>query len=506
MIDPNSRWVLEAATLINDRGQIVASGLLNGVQENALLTARDHVDQAETGTSRPRILLWKSALPGYAVKPILKSDTERREAIVFKQHGRRPRAGIAWAVLLALAAYLGGTAEQSAATYTPLDLYTLTAPSPGALASDYPQCCVGGQVVGVAPGVPGLSGYATMWTNSGTPVNLHPTTLGNFIESAVNGTSGAQQVGYGQLNGDYRQRALLWNGSAASAVDLTPTNLPGFTDSVAIGTSGTQQVGYASDPTSPAGNAQYAFLWNGTGSSAVNLTPNGFRGSSAWGTNGHQQVGGGVRTLGNAFEALLWSGTADSLVDLDPTRLAGFDGSFANGISSDGRQQVGNGSFNTPGEQANHALLWSGTADSAVDLHPAQLGLDNSIANATNGSQQVGYGYRLADINHRHALVWSGTVASAVDLQALFPPSIVSSDAYSIDANGNVFGIAIDTSGKSHAVEWVVPEPSTNALLPLAASATLVIRLRRGVLKGAPDKGRRIRGHPSIRSFRADEG
>ena len=38
LIDPNSGWVLEAATLINDRGQIVASGLLNGVQENALLT------------------------------------------------------------------------------------------------------------------------------------------------------------------------------------------------------------------------------------------------------------------------------------------------------------------------------------------------------------------------------------------------------------------------------------------------------------------------------------
>ena len=61
-----------------------------------------------------------------------------------------------------------------------------------------------------------------------------------------------------------------------------------------------------------------------------------------------------------------------------------------------------------------------------------------------------------------HAFMWSGTADSAVDLSPLLPFSAVDSHAYSIDAHGNVFGVASDLNGTVHAVEWSpVPEPST---------------------------------------------
>jgi hypothetical protein len=411
--------------------------------------------------------------------PEVGSGTEGVNVLV--QRGRRTRGGFARAALLALAAQLGGTVEQSVAAYTPIDLYTLTAPFPEIAVSGYPQSCFGAQAAGGA-GTPSGNGYAFVWSSSGVPTDLHPTALADFLVSAVNGTSGTQQVGYGTVSSaPYHYRALLWSGSAASAVDLAPTNLPGFTDSMAIGTSGTQQVGYGSGLTATIGNNPNAMLWSGTADSAVDLNPVGFRGSSAWGTNGRQQVGGGVPDPGNAGHALLWSGTADSAVDLNPTRLSGYGGASVFAISPDGRQEVGIGDFNVPGsqDQDNHAMLWTGTAESAVDLHPAQLGLDNSLAYATNGTQQVGYGYTLADIDHHHALVWSGTAASAVNLQAVLPSAFVSSTAYSIDPAGNIFGIATDSSGRSHAVEWVVPDPSAVELAPLLLAMMALPRARR---------------------------
>ncbi|MBL9200787.1 MAG: hypothetical protein JNL39_09790 [Opitutaceae bacterium] len=61
-----------------------------------------------------------------------------------------------------------------------------------------------------------------------------------------------------------------------------------------------------------------------------------------------------------------------------------------------------------------HAMLLTGNALSAVDLHPA-LGFYYSMATATDETQQGGWGY--ATTGGIHALVWSGTAASVVDLQ-----------------------------------------------------------------------------------------
>jgi hypothetical protein len=246
-----------------------------------------------------------------------------------------------------------------------------------------------------------------------------------FLHTEGWGISGGHQVGdSGPFQGGPLPHALLWSGTAGSVVDLNPS---GFFESEGQGISGGQQVGYGYPMPSYQG---HALLWSGTADSVVDLHPGGFDRSYAFGTSGSQQVGYGI-TPQFTQHALLWSGTAGSAVDLHP---AGFTHSQALGIS--GSQQVGYGD--------GHALLWSGTADSVVDLNPS--GFTSSHANGISGSQQVGYG-------DGHALLWSGTADSVVDLHNFLPAGYSSSIAQAIDANGNIFGVAL-SGGQYHAILW----------------------------------------------------
>src|SRR5437867_4240371 len=112
---------------------------------------------------------------------------------------------------------------------------------------------------------------------------------------------------------------------------------------------------------------------------ATDLNPtSGYASSNALGAGG-AQVGSG--DVGLINHALLWSGTAASVVDLNPT---GTIGSIAYGV--DGSHQVG--VKLTDGVHPDHALLWSGTAASVVELNPTGYG--TSIAWGVSGSSQAG--------------------------------------------------------------------------------------------------------------------
>lgn len=177
--------------------------------------------------------------------------------------------------------------------------------------------------------------------------------------------------------------------------------------------------------------------------------------SAIYGTDGVRQVGeaGRVAAFGYGIQqhAALWSGTADSVVDLHPTLLPEFTASVAYGLS--GNQQVGAGSGNV----GIHAMLWTETAESAVDLHPTHLPhIGSSIAYATDGSQQVGAGYPefyfaslaatsiqtggLFPSDPGRALLWSNNAASAVDLHPDAIGDIVNSVAYGAAAGQQVGG------------------------------------------------------------------
>jgi hypothetical protein len=371
-------------------------------------------------------------------------------------------------------------------TYRGIDLYTLSQfnlsrPNPAVEISGY---AVNGQVVGDV--ITGRD-HASAWSGpDGAIVDLNPTNLGYF-ESSVYGTDGVYQVGVGEqivagggggppipVDPIFAFHALLWSGSAESAVTLDP---PGYSAVVAIGVHGSQQVGYGL-PSHFIFPFDHALLWNGTANTFVDLNPtnlNVFIDSYAYGTDGTHQVGYGKTSSGN-IHALLWSGTAGSAFDLHPSNLSGFNDSYAVGI--DGNQQVGYGGGNGTNFIA-HALLWQGSANSAVDLNPSNLnGIPISTAFSTNGHQQVGYGYG-PNIG-QHALLWSGTADSAVDLHSLLPVGFSSSQAVSINVGGEIFGVATDSNGYFHAVEWVpVPEPSAQFLLAIGSLALIVMRGRR---------------------------
>jgi hypothetical protein len=355
-------------------------------------------------------------------------------------------------------------------------LYALTLPSGGFTnydPSESSEAAVGGQVVGDAngSGVNGGGLQATLWTATGTPVDLDPA---NFSSSVAMGTGGGQQVGNGSGSATSGEtNALLWTaGTAASAVDLNPTS---FTASYARATTGSQQVGYGT-----LSGKTVALVWTNTAASGFNLNPSGYSLSEAFGTDGAQQVGYGYLTGTFTSQALLWTDTA-SAINLNPTNLTGYSGSIAEGIS--GTQEVGL-AYGTATSNNNHAMLWNSSSGSAVDLNPTVLSdFTVSVADGTNGMQQVGYG-NVGSSDDAIALLWSGTAASAVNLQSLLPASGTweFSNAYSIDANGNIFGTAYGTYDSStgyFAVEWSpVPDPASFSVLALGLP-TLLLRRRR---------------------------
>jgi hypothetical protein len=326
---------------------------------------------------------------------------------------------------------LGLTGFASATTYVAKDLYAVTAPAgltgPLIETTAVSTLGIGGRLAGGA--FLGDVGHAVLWDADGTARDLHPA---GFSASGAYAQAGDQQVGSANTGAPFSDRAILWTGTAASAVDLGP--------GLAYGTDGVHQVGW--------GYNGHAMLWSGSAASAVDLKPANpaYGWAYAYGVGGNQQVGQIEFVINQSgefrYHACVWNGSAASMFDLTPDLTSGDSSAYA--IGTDGVQQVGiidNGA-------GTHAMLWSGSAASAVDLGPG-------TAYGVRDGVQVGI-----DVSG-HAILWHGSAASAIDLQDLLPTYFTGSGAYSIDAAGNIFGIAYAADGM-HAVEWVasVPEPS----------------------------------------------
>jgi hypothetical protein len=370
---------------------------------------------------------------------------------------RRGRRGALAVCVLGCSLLLAGRAAHGG--YVAIDLYTL---GKSVVIEGQSQAAAGGQVVGAA------ANHALLWNGSAVATDLNPTNLAGITSSSAVAADGTQQVGYGYGATASVTNALVWSGTASSAVNLNPN---GFTSSYAYGAGGGQQVGYASGP-STNGNS-HAFAWNGSASQATDLQPTNVQNVSASvaiATNGSRQVGLGI--MSGQSHAMLWNGSNDSAVDLNPT-AKGVVSSTAYDISPEGHQQVGSG--NVAGGPL-HAMVWDDTADSMVDLHPLLGGFISSEVYATNGIQQVGDGFLQLSLEcgctDRHALVWSGSANSVVDLQNYLPSNFTHSDAFGIDSSGNVYGLAWDPDTGLHAVEWAVtatPEPAALSVLCLGA-------------------------------------
>jgi hypothetical protein len=317
-----------------------------------------------------------------------------------------------------------------------------------------PAGAAAGKLTGAASGkqVGGGSdnhAYLILSGNALAAVDLHPAA---FTSSLALSTDDTQQCGYAYSSVTFGNHAMMWSGSAASAVDLH--NL--FTWTYCAGNHNGQQVGFGERPVYFT-TIQHAMLWTGSAASAVDLHPIAFSYSKALGVHDGQQVGSGSSIaypglLGDApgyhtaSHAVLWTGTAASAVDLNP---AGFSASEAN--ATNGVQQGGwayDAVF-----VSQHAGIWSGTAASFVDLHPA--GFNDSKVNAMTATKQVGEGW-VGPLGMpgsvRHALVWQGSSASVVDLNQYLPAGYINGVATGVDAAGNVVGYAYNTPASGTAI------------------------------------------------------
>jgi hypothetical protein len=152
----------------------------------------------------------------------------------------------------------------------------------------------------------------------------------------------------------------------------------------------------------------------------------------ALGVSGNEQVGDinsssiAPGTPGTGGTAVLWHGAAQSMVLLgtlcDATIFRDHNGCDTSGaLATNGSQEGGYASF---GPRPLHATLWSGTAASQTDLHPASF-ISSRITGISNVFQ-AGDGWINGDIGQagaqHHGLLWQGTAASAVDLSPILPP------------------------------------------------------------------------------------
>jgi hypothetical protein len=276
-----------------------------------------------------------------------------------------------------------------------------------------------------------------------TSIDLHPAT-GGYYNSVALATDDVEQCGYATQFGS--PHAMKWNGSASTYTDLHSST--GMTWSYCTGSHGGQQVGFGERPVYTV-TFQNAFVWNN--GLAVNLHPTLLlmAYSKALGVRSGQQVGyastvpypvGETFSYHPASHAIVWAGTAASAIDLNP---AGFTASEA--LATNGVQQAGWAYGGVPA-LSQHAALWAGTAASFADLHPA--GYSDSRVTALTSAQQVGDGWvgpMGAPGSIRHALVWSGTPESVVDLNPFLPAGYTHAVATGIDAFGNVVGYAYNT-------------------------------------------------------------
>lgn len=336
-------------------------------------------------------------------------------------------------------------------TYTAVDL----TPGGYGLAS----AASGGQAAGYTTAVPASgSPRAALWTGDGL-IDLHPAVIGGAVgsRSAVTGFAGNLQVGWGagSLTGN-RSVALAWRDSAASASILSVPFLSW--GSQALATDGNQIAGYAGSyarDNTTAGPV-HAMLWNAATGAATDLGDGG-KGAQALGVGGGKQVG---YVIQGSFSAALWSGSSKSLVVIHPK---GAVSSVAN--ATDGAQQVGYSGYdvriraeaNKGANSAifNYATVWYGSAASATVIHPYPF--RHSFATGVSGSIIVGYAADQASIGtpaYYHAIVWDAAY-QATDLNAFLPAGFVGAQAFSVDQGGYIAGVMSTAAGERHAVLWI---------------------------------------------------
>lgn len=199
---------------------------------------------------------------------------------------------------------------------------------------------------------------------------------------------------------------------------------------------------------------------------AVVLTPAGSSASRAFACGGGQQAGHKIDEIGQ-LHAGLWTGTAASWVDLHPAAR-----DYSEALGARGGQQVGYTFHLSLKRFEFSACLWNGSAESVVYLVPS--GSYDSYAQATDGLQQVGM-TRFAK-GDAHAALWTGSAASFVDLN---PSGFAGSWAFGV-GDGQQVGNAYALGSYEVAFLWSGSAASGLNLHPAGAFESAAYGVSRG--------------------------
>jgi hypothetical protein len=177
-----------------------------------------------------------------------------------------------------------------------------------------------------------------------------------------------------------------------------------------------------------------ATLWTGTSGSFVNLGAGVYL----------RDVDAGIQVGDSSFQAHAWTGSAASAVSLHPT---GADQSSALAVHAG---TIG-GWFSDASFGPWHACIWPGLAPSPViDLRPS--GLLVSRVEALDALSQVGWTKATGGPSAvAHAALWHGSAASWVDLH---PPLATESYAWDVSGPFQVGQVRFGTTGLLHAALW----------------------------------------------------
>ncbi|MCC7290594.1 MAG: hypothetical protein IT449_00870 [Phycisphaerales bacterium] len=179
-------------------------------------------------------------------------------------------------------------------------------------------------------------------------------------------------------------------------------------------------------------------IWNGRADEYTDLLPTDWLRGCVYGMDGPWQVGE-VKVFGDPA-AMLWRGTAESAINLTPYGSYRFAG--AKDVT--GNQQVGYAACRCDNQY--HAMLWRGTPESYVDLHPASARY--SSANSTDGEFQGGDA-NIVSFGQIHAVLWRGSAESYLDMH----PEVASSSSILGMVRGVQVGVGLFGS-YDHALLW----------------------------------------------------
>ena len=199
---------------------------------------------------------------------------------------------------------------------------------------------------------------------------------------------------------------------------------------------------------------------------------------------GHGETAvGRYEARGGAHAAIFKrAGTDVTLVDLHHKQ---FSKTWANG--SDAKQQIGGGDPKDPNIN-QVALLWSGSADSVVELRGKEPNRVTDGYAVLNGVQVGVYG----PPSEQHAMLWRGSSASAVDLN---PAEDIMSEAHALDSDGVIGGFFAKNDYVSKPCIWQKDSAASfTDLTPTGCSGGSVRACVEGVQAGSvmgPGKGER---------------